>query len=145
MSAVQLLDRLDGVRATGTGRWIAKCPAHEDRSPSLSIRERDDGALLIHDFGGCHVQDIVGAVGLRMSDLFPTREPSVHRSNYHKPRLPAADALAAIDHEAQVAALIAADVVEHREIDAATWQRLAQAAHRIGEARAVVTPLKIKP
>ena len=145
MSAATLLDRLEGVRQTGPGRWLAKCPAHEDRAPSLSIRERDDGALLIHDFAGCHVQDVVSAVGLQMSDLFPPRDPAVHQSKYSKPSLPASDALAAIDHEAQVVALIAADVFDHREIDADTWQRLAKAAHRIGETRAAVAPLRHRP
>ena len=37
-AAARLLDRLTGVKQTAPGRWIAKCPAHEDRSPSLSIR-----------------------------------------------------------------------------------------------------------
>ncbi|MSQ55589.1 MAG: DNA primase, partial [Betaproteobacteria bacterium] len=34
MTATTLLDRLDGVRATGPGRWIAQCPAHPDKRPS---------------------------------------------------------------------------------------------------------------
>jgi hypothetical protein len=46
MSADVLLDKLDGVRPTGAGRWIAKCPAHEDRHASLSVRELDDGHVL---------------------------------------------------------------------------------------------------
>ncbi|WP_216819082.1 hypothetical protein [Thiohalocapsa sp. ML1] len=38
MDAELLLGRLDGVIRTGEGRWSARCPAHEDRSPSLSVR-----------------------------------------------------------------------------------------------------------
>jgi hypothetical protein len=144
MNVSALLDRLDGARQSGPGRWMAECPAHEDRRPSLSIRERDDGAVLLHCFGGCDTESVVGAVGLQMSDLFPPRDPRVESRAACKSRIPASDALAAIDHEAHVVAVIAADVAEHREIDAPTWQRLAHAAHRIGEARSVVTPLRIK-
>ena len=47
MIAAKLLDRLPGVRKTGPGRWIAPCPAHEDRRPSLSIRELEDGSRFL--------------------------------------------------------------------------------------------------
>ena len=71
MSAVStLLDRLAGVKQTGTGKWISRCPAHEDRSPSLSIREMEDGPSLINCFGGCGAGDVLDAIGLRLSDLF---------------------------------------------------------------------------
>jgi DNA primase len=56
MSVAALLDRLEGVRACGPGRWVARCPAHEDRSPSLSIRKKDDGTTLLHCFSGCEVE-----------------------------------------------------------------------------------------
>jgi hypothetical protein len=55
MTADALLHKLDGVRRTGTDRWIAKCPAHDDRRASLSIRELNDGRALLHDFAGCGV------------------------------------------------------------------------------------------
>jgi len=67
-----LLSRLDGVRKTGRG-WVAKCPAHEDRSPSLSITEGNDGRVLLHCFAGCRAADVAGAVGLQLADLFPPR------------------------------------------------------------------------
>ncbi|MCV5231644.1 CHC2 zinc finger domain-containing protein, partial [Escherichia coli] len=47
-----LLERLAGVRLVGAGRWMACCPAHPDRSPSLSIRVLDD-KILLHCFAGC--------------------------------------------------------------------------------------------
>ncbi len=73
MTAAALLDRLRGVRKKGPGRWVAKCPAHDDRSPSLSVRELDDGRVLIHDFAGCVPSDVLAACGLSLSDLFPER------------------------------------------------------------------------
>ena len=65
----RLLDRLSGVRPTGPGRWIARCPAHEDRSPSLSIRDIDD-RVLVHCFAGCGVGDVLSSVGLTLADLY---------------------------------------------------------------------------
>jgi hypothetical protein len=69
MTALELLSRLDGVRSRGTGRWSARCPFHEDHSPSLSIGEGAD-RILLHCFALCENQDIVAALGLTMADLF---------------------------------------------------------------------------
>lgn len=63
--------RLEGVITAGAGRWYARCPAHEDRSPSLSISTGDDGRVLLHCFTGCSVDEIRQALGLRWADLFP--------------------------------------------------------------------------
>lgn len=142
MTAAKLLDCLHGVRQTGPDRWLARCPAHEDRSPSLSIRELDDGRVLLHDFAGCDVESILAAIGFKLVDLFPPRDVALHRRGPSSPRIPAADALVAIDHEAHVVAVVGADVLAHREIDEPTWERLMQAVHRIGDIRAQVVPLK---
>jgi hypothetical protein len=50
---------------------MAACPAHEDRTPSLSIRELPDGRVLIHCHAGCGAADVLTAVGLAFSDLYP--------------------------------------------------------------------------
>jgi hypothetical protein len=86
MSIEVLLSRLDGVRKASDGRWMAKCPAHEDRSPSLSIRELRDGMILLHDFGGCSSEDVLFAVGLSMADLFedsPVKYGRSRKPNHH--------------------------------------------------------------
>jgi hypothetical protein len=67
----KLLDRLDGVRETGPGRWQACCPAHDDSGPSLSITQKGDGDLLLHCFAGCPTRSVLDAVGLRFPDLHP--------------------------------------------------------------------------
>lgn len=64
-----LLERLSHVRASRAG-WVARCPAHDDRGPSLAVAEGDDGRVLAHCFAGCDVQQIVNSVGLEVSDLF---------------------------------------------------------------------------
>ena len=69
MTVDALVSRLEGVRPCGKG-YAAKCPAHEDRSASLSVCEADNGNALVHCFAGCSTRDIVAALGLRMGDLF---------------------------------------------------------------------------
>src|SRR5262245_52731338 len=113
MSAATLLDRLEGVRQTGPGRWIARCPAHEDRSPSLSIREVEDGRVLIHDFAGCETLSVLHAVGLELADLFP--EPLERRKPSHS-SIPASDLLAIIDHEGLVVQIIGEGMVENQAV-----------------------------
>ena len=67
------LELLEGVKPTGVNRWMAKCPAHDDRFPSLAVSTGDDGTILLKCFAGCNVGEITAAVGLRISDLFPNR------------------------------------------------------------------------
>lgn len=67
-----ILPLLDRVRKSGKG-YICRCPAHADRSPSLSITEVADGRVLLRCFSGCGALSIVQALGLELSDLFPRR------------------------------------------------------------------------
>ena len=64
-----VLGRLQGVKRSASG-WTAHCPAHDDKNPSLSIGEGDDNRALLHCFAGCALEDVLDALGLRMSDLF---------------------------------------------------------------------------
>lgn len=70
MSVKQILDRVQH-RITKKSQWVAVCPAHSDRSPSLHIKEKDDGRVLIHCKAGCGANDILAAIGLDFSALFP--------------------------------------------------------------------------
>jgi hypothetical protein len=63
-------------RRTGQDRWIARCPAHADRAPSLSIAEGRDGRILLHCFAGCSLPAILRAGGLTMQQLFAPAAPS---------------------------------------------------------------------
>jgi hypothetical protein len=69
MDAERLLGRLEGVIRTGKERWSARCPAHEDRSPSLRVR-LDGDQLLFHCHAGCAPEEVLAAVGLNWSDLY---------------------------------------------------------------------------
>jgi hypothetical protein len=65
----RVLKRLENVRQQN-GYFMAACPAHDDREPSLSIKEVSDGRVLIKCHAGCVAQNILEAMGLKMSDLF---------------------------------------------------------------------------
>ena len=69
MTADSFADMLRA-RPAGRGRWQARCPAHPDRNPSLSIKQGERGILLKCWSHGCTPQQIVSAVGLSMRDLF---------------------------------------------------------------------------
>lgn len=74
-----LLARLDGVIDRGNGRWYARCPAHEDKSPSLSIADTGE-KVLIHCFAGCSAEEILVALGLTWTDLYPDRWQAAYRA-----------------------------------------------------------------
>jgi putative DNA primase/helicase len=63
-----LLARLEGVRPAGPSSWTARCPAHDDRNPSLSVSVKE-GRILLHCFAGCSADAVLGAVGLTWRDL----------------------------------------------------------------------------
>ena len=67
-----LLPRLEKLKKTNQDKWTALCPAHDDRTPSLSVRELDDGKVLLTCWAGCSIGEIVAALGLHLRDLFPS-------------------------------------------------------------------------
>ena len=143
MSIDAVISRLRGVRETLNGQYIAQCPAHDDRSPSLSIRACDDGRVLLYCFAGCETESVLAAVGMTFPDIMPERIGTEHSYRPVPLRIPPRDALITLDHESLVVAIIAGDFLEHREIDDATWARLAQAVSRISKTRAASAPAKV--
>lgn len=135
MSAAVLLDRLERVKQTGLARWLGRCPAHPDKSPSLSIRELDDGRVLVNCFAGCGAIDVLDALGLEWGALFPPNGSRVTDLPQTHSRISPRDLLEIVSEEVSVTAIIAADLLEKRSISETDWQRLAQAAARIGRAR----------
>jgi len=83
----RVLERLEGVRERD-GSYAALCPAHPDREPSLSVSEGDDRRVLLRCFAGCTAQEITGALGLEMSDLFERRNGR-GEGGFYPPRSPA--------------------------------------------------------
>jgi hypothetical protein len=116
MSADAFTSRLKGVKRIGENRWQARCPAHGDRSPSLSVRELPDGRVLVHCFAGCGVADVVAAVGLDLQDLFPPSTPGPAGLPRERRPFTVGEAVRALSRELQVAWVILADVANGRPI-----------------------------
>ena len=144
MTIESLISRLDGVKETGQGKYVARCPAHDDKSPSLAIKECGDGRILIHDFAGCETEDVLAAVGMTFSDIMP-EQLSEHSYKPMRQPFDARQVLATLDHESLVVAIIGADVLEHKELDDKTCDRLGVAVNRINAARAECVPLRHRP
>lgn len=125
-----LLQHLDKVKRTGPCAWSARCPAHDDKGPSLTITEKDDGRVLVHCFAGCDVNDVLGAVGLTFADLYPPRVVD-HRVGPDRRPFPAADVLRAVGFEALVVAAAAVAMLAGEPFSPMDRERLILAVSRI--------------
>ena len=63
LNAEAIAKALGGFK-TASG-WTARCPAHDDHKPSLSITETINGKVLLHCFAGCHQDQVIAALKLR--------------------------------------------------------------------------------
>jgi hypothetical protein len=135
--AAPLLSRLEGVRPAGSGRWYARCPAHPDDSPSLSIWDHGH-KVLVHCFAGCDPTDVLTAVGITWRDLYPDRwECSAKRPNEAAARY-AHRTLAAIDHldlDRYVLRIAAADRKHGKSLSIEDRARVQVAVERLTAAR----------
>ena len=128
----RLLPLLNGVKRTGPTTWMARCPAHADKSPSLSIRRADDEKTLVHCHAGCTVYEVVTAVGLDLADLFPPRPPDpAYTGKPERRPFPAADILRAIGFEALVVGCAASAMLAGEAFTQADRDRLMVAVARI--------------
>lgn len=130
MPVDDILSRLQKVRGRN-GSWTACCPAHDDKSPSLAIRE-EGGKVLLHCFGGCEVSAIVSALGLEMTDLFPPSDPKYPPAP--KVRFFASDLLKVIALEAAIVSVAAYDMAKGKTLPKADLDRLHLAYERINAA-----------
>lgn len=137
-----VLSRLEGVRQTGTGRWLARCPGplhrRGDRKPSLSIGATDDGTVLIHCFGGCGPTEILGVIGLELKDLFPPR-PGGYATRPKAPPIPWRDLFDAIETDLTACSLAFYELAEGKKFSIADADyisaRAADLADKIREVR----------
>ncbi len=118
--ADRLLSRLDLVREVPAGRgvarqWSARCPAHDDRRPSLRVGEKADGTVLIHCHAGCEAGDVLAAVGLSLADLYPNGPVAARQVQPH--RRTRQDALKTLSHESIVVRLCAIMLSEGQPVD----------------------------
>jgi hypothetical protein len=129
-----IISRLEKARATGRGQWVACCPAHADKHPSMTLRETEDGRVLLHCFAGCSVEEILGAVGMTFDALFPD-EKRWHRAKPLRRPFNAADVLECVALEARIVALAALDTHRGIALPETERERLLLAASRLEQAR----------
>lgn len=119
-----VLSRLDKVKAAGAGKWKACCAAHDDREPSLSIREADDGKVLLHCWAGCDAESIAAAIGLTVRDLFPeSGQRSVRRG----------PSRAAVEHERRIVAIGLSLLAQGGKLPPSDLERLETARRRLAQ------------
>lgn len=135
MSLDALLSRLEKVKGRN-GSYTACCPAHDDKSPSLAIRE-EGGKILLHCFGGCEVSAIAGALGMDMTELFPPSEPKYPPAP--KVKFFATDLLRVIALEAAIVSVAAYDMSHGKTLPKVDLDRLQLAYQRINTAMEAAT------
>jgi len=131
MSIDALLDRLDGAKETGHGKYIVRCPAHDDRSPSLAIKDCGDGRILLHCFAGCDVESVLDALGLSFSDIMPERVGEMHTYKPVRQRFDARQVLRVLRPEATLVAIAAENIAEGITLSDEDRDRVFNAACRI--------------
>lgn len=132
MKADALLSRLEKVKSSAGG-WVACCPAHEDKSPSLAIKETEDGRVLVHCFAGCSVESIINSLGLEFDALFPDKPPTEHRVKGSQRPFPAHNVLAALRSDSLFVAVCAGNLAKGVELSDVERAKLMAAASRIQE------------
>jgi hypothetical protein len=124
-----VLSLLSGVKKSGVG-FMACCPAHDDRSPSLSVKEGDDGRVLIHCFAGCTFNEVVASLGLNAADLFVNQGNSTC-GDFRPLRLPVGKLQPAIELERQILFFIHCDRLKGRAISSIDCERELIALQRL--------------
>lgn len=130
-----VLSRVEKSRKTGRDSWVCCCPAHPDKNPSMTLREMDDGRILLHCFAGCEVERILNVLGLDFDALFPDK-PLDNARVLRRP-FPAADVLECVAFEAMVVSVAACGLREFGGISEEMKDRLLVATNRIYEARSL--------
>lgn len=127
----RLLSALDKCKSNGHGKWLACCPAHEDRSPSLSIKETDDGKILVHCFSGCDVDSIVLAVGLTLADLMP--DNPIYKKGSKPPKFNKYELFDKMLYEARILSIAIRHVLAGKPLNNDDLLRIIQAENTIDD------------
>jgi len=126
------LSRLDKVRQRQPHQYSARCPAHADKGPSLSVRESPEGSVLLHCFAGCEVADIVAAMGLELHDLFPPKDKPTRTPKRIAKLLTSGQALELLAAESLLVAVAIGNYFHGVTLTQKDLDRLTTAAGRIG-------------
>lgn len=133
MSLDTMLSRLKKVRRSGNNQFMACCPSHDDKNPSLSIKDAGDGRLLINCMAGCATEDVLWAIGMDWSDVLPPKAPT----QTYKPeaqRIYPSDALKVIQAECRIVMMAAFSLRKNKPMTEQDLARLELAMERINTA-----------
>jgi len=131
MSIDNLLSKLEKVKQTSSDQYVACCPAHNDKSPSLSIRALPNGKILLHCFAECPIDEVLNSIGLTLEDLFPEK---LQPSHLNKRRINPISVLEVIYFEGLVIQNVARTVLIEKYITESDYTRLHIAYERINSA-----------
>ncbi len=135
--AERFLSRVEH-RQTGPGRWQFRVPTRKDRHMSGSVRETDGGLLLVHDFGGDLVEDILAAIDLSLTDLFPAT--ITDRGRPQSRPFAGVEALRGVARDCLIVCAAAAILRENKPLSATDFASMIAAAGRIHDAVSAVIP-----
>ena len=123
-----ILSRLSKVASRSNDEWLACCPAHEDKTPSLAIRQSSDGKILLHCFAGCSIEEITDALGLSLNKLFP--DNGFNHNDYHH-QLKQSQYKEILSNEQLVVAIAEAEIKRNHKLNAKNTGRHLLALSRI--------------
>ena len=124
-----ILSRLNKVKKTfKDNEYSALCPNHSDKSPSLSIKELQDGRILINCFAGCESKQVLDSMGLSFEDLFPQK---LGDFKSEKKPFSSSHGLKMIGYESTIILACAGFLREGKELSEANFVRMVEAVSRI--------------
>ena len=124
------MNNFDGVRETGNGQYSCRCPAHEDKSASLGIKEGDGNRILLNCFAGCDVKSILESAGLEWKDILPDNQ--LYQAEKHKFNPFAV--LKMIRDEVLIIGLASADIRKGKPLSDKDHNRLLEAVANVRDA-----------
>jgi hypothetical protein len=134
MTIGAFLSRLQKVKKTGPGRWMACCPSHNDKHPSLAVKD-DNGVIVFHCFGcGAGGIEICNALGLEPSELFPPSDNVNYNQVKRRVNFPPGQILKALQYETLIVYFIAKEMHTSGNITKLERERLLKAVSRIQSA-----------
>ena len=129
MNLEPILQRLEKVKRIKSGVFKACCPAHDDKTPSLEIKDAGDKALMICR-AGCTFDEIRAMIGMDKHEFFADGKAPKQAA----PGVSTRDVAEAVSFELAVAYVVACDRAKGRQITPQDLQREQQARERIARA-----------
>ena len=134
MIAEKLLSRLEKVKERRGNSWLACCPAHDDKNPSLVVTEENE-RVLVKCWSGCSPYEICESVGLDITDLFPERPKHRSKPLPIKQRFNAHLVLQALSQDALVCEMVLTNLADGEDFNESMIKHMRDSARRLQTAR----------